>query len=109
MHLGLVLTGGGARSAYQVGALRALSRLSPPGPIPFDVVAGISAGAINAAGLASGADDFQATAEQLARTWAALSPGRVYKTGALGLARTGLRWILDLSAGGLIGLSLIHI
>ncbi len=108
MHLGLVLTGGGARSAYQVGALRALSRLSPPGPIPFDVVAGISAGAINAAGLASGADDFQATAEQLARTWAALSPGRVYRTGALGLARTGLRWMLDLAAGGLVGRSGIN-
>jgi NTE family protein len=108
MHLGLVLTGGGARSAYQVGALRALSRLAPPGPIPFDVVAGISAGAINAAGLASGADDFQATAEQLARTWAALSPGRVYRTGALGLARTGLRWMLDLTAGGLIGRSGIN-
>ena len=46
-HTGLVLTGGGARSAYQVGALRALAEILGPGPLPFQVIAGISAGAIN--------------------------------------------------------------
>jgi NTE family protein len=106
--LGLVLTGGGARSAYQVGALQALSHLVPPGPIPFRVLAGISAGAINAVALGSGAEDFQGTVEQLGKTWSALTPDRVYRTGALGLARIGTRWILDLSAGGLIGRSGIN-
>ena len=105
MHLGLVLTGGGARSAYQVGAVRALAELAPPGPIPFDVLAGISAGGINTAALASGADDFRRTAERLARTWLGLTPSSVYRTGTLGMAGIGARWILGLSSGGLIGWS----
>ncbi len=108
MNLGLVLTGGGARSAYQVGALRALARLLPPGPIPFGILAGISAGAISTVALASGAEDFQRTTQRLAETWAGLTPNRVYRTGALGLARTGGRWILDLSAGGIFGRSGIN-
>jgi NTE family protein len=108
MNLGLVLTGGGARSAYQVGALSALARLLPPGPVPFGVLAGISAGAISTVALASGAEDFQRTAGRLAETWAGLTPDRVYRTGALGLARIGTRWILDLSAGGLLGRSGIN-
>ncbi len=108
MHFGLVLTGGGARSAYQAGALRALARIARPGPLPFDVLAGISAGAINAVAVGSGADDFQATAERLAKSWMGLTPDRVYRTGALGLARIGTRWILDLSAGGLFGRSGIN-
>lgn len=108
VQLGLVLTGGGARSAYQVGALQAVARIVAPGPIPFRVLAGISAGAINAVALGSGADDFQGTAERLARAWSALTQDRVYKTGALGLARIGTRWILDLSAGGIIGRSGIN-
>jgi NTE family protein len=108
MHRGLVLTGGGARSAYQVGMLRAIARIVPPGSLPFDVVTGISAGAINSVAMASGAEDFQGTAEALAKTWIGLSPERVYRTGALGLARIGTRWILDLSAGGLIGRSGIN-
>ena len=108
MHLGLVLTGGGARSAYQVGAVRALAQLLDAGPLPFDVLAGISAGAINATALASGAEDFRRTAERLAETWNRLTPDRIYRTGALGLARIGTRWIFDLSAGGLIGKSGIN-
>ncbi len=108
MHLGLVLTGGGARSAYQAGALRAIARMVRPGPMPFDVLAGISAGAINAVAVGSGAEDFQATAERLANSWKGLTPDRVYRTGALGLARIGTRWILDLSAGGLFGRSGIN-
>ncbi len=106
--LGLVLTGGGARSAYQVGAVQAIAHLAGPGPMPFRVLAGISAGAINAVALGSGADDFQNTAERLAKSWSSLTPGRVYKTGAFGLARIGTRWILDLSAGGVIGRSGIN-
>jgi NTE family protein len=102
-HVGLVLTGGGARSAYQVGALRAIGQLFPRGPIPFDVLAGTSAGAICTAALASGAEDFRGASERLARTWSGLSHDRVYRTGAFGLARIGAHWILDLSAGGLIG------
>ncbi len=101
-HVGLVLTGGGARAAYQVGAIRALAEIVGPGPLPFDVLTGISAGAINAVGLATGAEDFPAVAERLAATWAALTPDRVYRTGALRHARIGTSWLRDLSTGSLV-------
>jgi NTE family protein len=99
----LVLTGGGARAAYQVGALRALSEIAPPGGLPFDVLAGISAGAINTVALASYAENFQDAAKRLTSTWAGLTPDRVFRTGTLRLAGIGSRWLRDLSAGGLIG------
>lgn len=102
-HTGLVLTGGGARAAYQVGALRALAEIVGPGALPFDVIAGISAGGINAVAMACGAEDFAAQAERLRATWASLTPDRVYRTGALKLASIGTKWIRELSAGGLIG------
>jgi NTE family protein len=105
-HTGLVLTGGGARSAYQVGALRALAEITGPGPLPFDVLAGISAGAINTAAVAAGAEDFARAVEQLRKTWVALTPDRVYRTGALRLASIGGRWIRDLT--GLLGRSGIN-
>ena len=101
-HVGLVLTGGGARAAYQVGAIRAVAEVVGPGVQPFDVLSGISAGAINAVGIATGADDFQKAAERLASTWAGLTPDRIYRTGALRLARIGSRWLRDLSTGGLV-------
>src|SRR5512139_193870 len=95
-RVGLVLTGGGARAAYQVGALRALAEIAPAGPVPFDVLAGISAGAINAVVVATGAADFRGGTARLAETWRTLTPDRVYRTGAIKLAATGGRWIRDL-------------
>jgi NTE family protein len=108
VHTGLVLTGGGARSAYQVGAVRALAEITGPGPLPFDILAGISAGAINAVVLGTGADDFLGVTERLRDTWSKLTPEQVYRTGALKMARIGSRWLRDLSAGGLIGKSGIN-
>jgi NTE family protein len=102
-NVGLVLTGGGARAAYQVGAIRAFAEVVGPGAVPFDILAGISAGAINAVGLATAADDFPRAAERLTSTWAGLTPDRVFRTGALRLARIGSRWLRDLSTGGLVG------
>ena len=63
--LGLVLTGGGARAAYQAGALQALSEIADFDATPFRVLTGVSAGAINAAYLASHADDFRAATRTL--------------------------------------------
>jgi NTE family protein len=102
-RVGLVLTGGGARAAYQVGALRALAELLPNDTFPFPVVAGISAGAINGVVLACTAQDFSAGVEALRQTWAGLTPDRIFRTGAIKLAATGSRWIRDLSGGGLLG------
>jgi NTE family protein len=76
--------------------------------MPFDVIAGISAGAINGVALATGVDDFQTAAERLRQTWSKLTPDRVFNTGALRLASIGTRWIRDLSAGGLLGKSGIN-
>ena len=100
MNLGLVLTGGGARAAYQVGALRALAELFGSGPLPFQVVTGVSAGAINGSSLAAEADDFPEAVRHLGDTWLALTPEHVYRTDALSLVSIGSGWFRGLTAGG---------
>jgi NTE family protein len=104
---GLVLTGGGARAAYQVGVLQALARLrrqagGSAGPPPFPIITGTSAGAINAAALACGADDFEATVHRIGRVWAGLGPDQVYRADALRALRSDAPWARLLSAGWLI-------
>lgn len=83
----LVLSGGGARAAYQVGVLRAIARLRREhtghrGRMrnPFGVIVGTSAGAINAAALACQADRFEAAVELLARVWQQFRCDQVYRT-----------------------------
>ena len=93
--------GAGARAAYQVGALAALARIAP-GPTPFRILCGVSAGAINAAALATHAEDFPAAVERLRETWLGLKPGRIYRTDARRLVSIGGRWMRDLSSGGLV-------
>jgi NTE family protein len=98
----LVLTGGGARAAYQVGALRALAELVS-GPSPFQILAGASAGAINSTGLAIYGDDFRAGVEHLIATWRSLSPDQVYRTDVGSLFSIGALWMRQLSTGGIFG------
>jgi NTE family protein len=86
-----------------VGVLRALSEIAPAGALPFDVLAGISAGAINTVALATYAESFQEAAQRLTATWSALTPDRIFRTGTFRLASIGSRWLRDLSSGGLIG------
>jgi NTE family protein len=107
-NVGLVLSGGGARAAYQVGAIRALSELWGEKTSPFRVLAGISAGAINSVALGIGADDFSATAERLADTWMSLTPDTVYRTDVPKLATLGMRWVKDLTTGGFLGRSRVN-
>ncbi len=77
----IVLSGGGARAAYQVGALRAIVHiLGHRGGSPFPVVCGTSAGAINAVALAVDADDFRRGVARLVRWWRRLSVADVYRT-----------------------------
>ncbi len=76
----LVLSGGGARASYQVGVLQALKDILPPQTNPFPIIAGTSAGAINAVSLASTSDDFQQGVEKLQRLWAGLSLEHVFRT-----------------------------
>lgn len=103
---GLILTGGGARAAYQVGVLKAVARIRREcigrGPNPFGVIAGTSAGAINAAALACRADEFDAAVAGLVRVWKHFHAGQVYRSDSLGLIRTGARWLTMMSIGWMI-------
>lgn len=99
-ELALVLSGGGARAAYQVGALRGISRhfpdLAPP------IVTGVSAGAINAAWLAARTEPFVAKVDGLRDLWRDLRTDQVFRVGSFALARNVIRTGLRLVSGGLI-------
>ncbi len=99
----LVLTGGGARAAYQAGVLEAVARIrsdmQAPGDNPFPIIAGTSAGAINAAALATHSDDFGAAARSLAGMWGALNVETIYRADAWSMLRTGARWLAMLTMG----------
>src|SRR5579872_1697188 len=103
--LGLVMTGGGARGAYQAGVLKRigeLKRVRTHGN-PFPIIGGSSAGAINGSALAAGCDDFSEATTELARLWSNLRPSDVFRCDGLSQARNSLTWILDLSFGGILG------
>jgi NTE family protein len=90
----LVLQGGGARAAYQVGVLKALSEiLGHPEENPFPIITGTSAGAINAALLAAHADNFARGVETLVNVWTNFTPDQVYRTDFPGVARNSLKWL----------------
>ncbi|SEN14710.1 patatin-like phospholipase family protein [Nitrosomonas marina] len=95
--IGLVLTGGGARAAYQVGVLRAIAEMLPDNaPNPFPVICGTSAGAINAASLAVAANEFQEGVCQLEEVWANFHVRHVYRSDLIGVLRTALRCCISL-------------
>ena len=68
--VGLVLPGGGARAAYQVGVLRAIADLMPSAPNPFPIIVGTSAGAVAATVLATEAFRWQRAVDALESVWA---------------------------------------
>lgn len=97
----LMLPGGGARGAYQVGVLRALAEILPGPQTPFRIIAGTSAGAINAAVMASHADDFADGARRLEHFWGNFRCHHVYRTGWWHTLVTGLHWLASMTLGGL--------
>lgn len=103
---GLILSGGGARAAYQVGVLAAIARMrrkaGASGGNPFPVISGTSAGAINAAFLACNADNFDAAIDDLVEVWRHFQVEQVYRSDVLGMIRSGARWVSLLSLGWLI-------
>lgn len=104
---GLVLTGGGARAAYQVGVLQAISRILweegwPPARNPFDIICGTSAGAINATALACRADNFGEGVDKLLDVWENFTADQVYRADSLAVLRSGARWLSLLSFGWLL-------
>jgi NTE family protein len=100
---GLVLTGGGARGAYQSGALLALSEILRVRQLPFSILAGCSAGSINVASLAARADDFAQAVRDLADLWTSLKPEHVFRTDLATITKTAVAWFTDLSLGGIVG------
>lgn len=101
LSLGVVLTGGGARGAYQAGMLKAIAEiLEELGRQPLQYT-GLSAGAINAAFCAAGADDLVAATRQLCTIWSTLHPSQVFRSDISGLSRIALRLIIDISFGSL--------
>jgi NTE family protein len=96
--LALVMGGGGARAAYQVGLLRAVAGRFPHLEVP--IITGVSAGAINAAHLAAHPGTFQEAVDDLAALWSRLSVDRVFRVDARTLTRDALRWGLRLVSGG---------
>jgi NTE family protein len=101
---GLLLTGGGARAAYQVGVLEAVADIrlacaAHQQANPFPIITGTSAGAINAAALASGAHDFDAAVRRLVDVWKNFHAGQVYRADSIGVLRTGASWLTLMSVG----------
>jgi NTE family protein len=96
--LGIALGGGGARAAYQVGFLRALARLFPDLHVPY--VTGVSAGAINAAHLASHHGTFIQSVQELSDLWERLEVQDVFRTDSRSLFLNVVRWGNQLLSGG---------
>ncbi len=103
----LLLTGGGARAAYQVGVLEAVAELrkacgAQAQPNPFPIITGTSAGAINAASLACCADDFDLAVRRIADVWRNFHAQQVYRVDPGSVFRSGANWMTLLSFGWLI-------
>ncbi|MFZ0805334.1 MAG: patatin-like phospholipase family protein [Candidatus Sulfotelmatobacter sp.] len=103
--VGLVMTGGGARGAYQAGVLKRigeLKRVRTHGN-PFPIIGGASAGAINGAALATGCGDFPLVTQLIEEAWATLKPSEIFHCGLISQAQNSLTWMLDLSFGAILG------
>jgi NTE family protein len=99
----LVLPGGGARAAYQVGVLKGIAQLLPAGAHnPFPIIVGTSAGAVSAAVLATEAYRWQHAVESLERVWAQFHVQQVFLVDAWNMLRSGLHWLLSLASGGVL-------
>ncbi|MCR4346626.1 MAG: patatin-like phospholipase family protein [Sulfuricaulis sp.] len=101
-RVGLVLAGGGARAAYQVGVLKAIAEMLPRDtPNPFPILCGSSAGAINATTLAIYATRFHEGVRRLTYVWRNFTVHQVFRADAFGVLGNGLRWLAAMMLGGL--------
>ena len=101
MKTALVLPGGGARGAFQVGVLKAIAELLPRrARNPFPIISGTSAGAVNSIVLATRAHKLRTAVAELERVWAHFRCNHVYKTDHLTMIKSSLRWLTSLVLGG---------
>ena len=99
----MVLAGGGARAAYQVGALKALRDILPdPKLNPFAIICGTSAGAVNAGALAVHADDFSQAVDNLFEVWRHFQPHHVYRSDFPGVVANSFRWLTGFFFGAFL-------
>ena len=100
----VIMTGGGARAAYQVGVLRALAELVPAeAASPFPIICGTSAGAVNAAVLAVEAQNFRRGVRRLMSVWKDIRVEQVYRADPVGALGNSVRWLAALLSGGMLG------
>lgn len=100
-NIALVLPGGGARGAFQVGVLKALAESLPKKSAnPFSVISGTSAGAINSVVLAARAQHFRSAIAELEQVWAHFRCHQVYKTDHLTMLKSSVHWLLSIVLGG---------
>lgn len=100
-RLGLVLPGGGARAAYQVGVLRAIADLLPARATnPFPVITGTSAGAVNATAIAVHGERYRVAVGNLERVWRNFQVNQVFRSDTASMLRSGLHWLLAMMSGG---------
>lgn len=99
--IGLVLPGGGARGAYQIGVLKAIAELVPDGRNPFPILSGVSVGAINATSLASRSQNFSEAVTHLVNMWGGLHASDIYRTDPASISKTAAHWLAALTLGGL--------
>ncbi len=98
----LVLTGGGARGAYQVGVLKAVADLFPKrSHNPFSIITGTSAGAINAVAIAASANNFRLSIKKVEKIWADISVSKVYNADTLHIAGSFIRLFMSLFNAGI--------
>jgi NTE family protein len=103
--IGLVLTGGGARGAYQAGAVRAIAEVAAKMniPQPFDIITGVSAGAINAGYLAAQTHQLEEGAIRLVKLWENVKFDQVFQSDMASMSNIGFKFLLDISTGPLSG------
>jgi NTE family protein len=100
-RMGVIMSGGGARAAYQVGVLKAVARILPANiPNPFPIICGASAGAINAASLAVYANNFQQAVRRMEHVWGNFHVQQVFRVDARGMLANWAKWWYSLLAGG---------
>ena len=97
----LVLPGGGARGAFQVGVLKAIAELLPRGSHnPFPIISGTSAGAVNSVVLASRSERLRSAVAELEHVWGNFHCQQVYRTDHLSMLKSSLHWLASIVLGG---------
>ena len=107
-RIALILTGGGARAAYQVGVLKAIAEFLPRrAHSPFPIICGTSAGSLNAATLAVNARNFSMGVQYLINTWKNFHANQIYRTDVLGVFNNTMLWLAGVIFSA-IGINKLH-